>query len=104
LCLVDDDHVEWGRPGGYCTPADAVCTRVEPEPAPEPGPDAADPEAGDDAGVPPERDVPEDDTATPPGTGGGSDGCGCRIPDAHQSGVVLSALLLGLALVRRRRP
>jgi MYXO-CTERM domain-containing protein len=108
LCLVDDEHVVWGRPGGYCTPPDAVCTRVEPEPGAEAGPDAADPEAGDDSGddvgVPPERDVPEDDGATPPGTEGGSDGCGCRIPDAHRSGVVLSALLLALALVRRRRP
>jgi uncharacterized repeat protein (TIGR01451 family)/MYXO-CTERM domain-containing protein len=68
------------------------------EPSPEPAPDATTDPSADPSTEP--ADDPGIDIPTPPGDGGA--GCGCALAPLEPSALPL-LLLLGLALLRRRR-
>ncbi|MBI5488814.1 MAG: hypothetical protein HY905_15875 [Deltaproteobacteria bacterium] len=105
-CRVHEARREWGRPGGFCTPADDTCPRPSPEAGTEDDGDAA-PPADDDAAADstveasiPAADVGPDDAPDEEPTAGQS-GCGCRAAGAGRLGSGVPFCLLALASLLR---
>lgn len=106
VCRVHESRREWGRPGGFCTPADDTCGRPSHEAGTEAGGDAAPPPDDDaappqalDASIPP-ADVggdPAPDEEPPEG----HPGCGCRAAGAGRLGPGIPLCLLALASLLR---
>ncbi|MBN1773378.1 MAG: hypothetical protein JXB32_19105 [Deltaproteobacteria bacterium] len=112
VCREHEDRIEWGRPHGYCTPADGVCEWTAPDAGTDAGDDvAADAPPGDapadagDAGDPspdgtlPPTDVAGDSSTDDPSTA--DPGCGCRAAGPGRLGPGLVLGLLALLSLRR---
>ena len=107
-CREYESRAEWGRPHGYCTPADRVCEWTAPDAGSEPVEDAAAetaPEADRDAPPDPPPDAGAD---APPDELPRDAGCGCRAAAARPLGpappLLLLAALLLLRCARRTGP